>query len=282
MTAGDIIVVKGSPSGRKGNFFDGNDDYVLHDAHAVARVAANDTVGTYSAWIYQNVQATNTNYTFASAGDNDSADQTLRLQVYNGRLKASVKVGGAIQWTTIETATTGSIPLKTWTHVAVVQNGVQPALYVNGVALATTNDVDLDLTAWYDELTNCDKFALGVTETNNTHIDDWNGAIGQVKYWYRALSAAEVLQDFQGEAQTNGDYPDSTYLVFNITMADDGTTDSGTGADNGTLTGQAHYGGVISPFTYAIEPHVSGHAAETINIIANSPTEWTAIIKRGD
>jgi hypothetical protein len=76
MAAGDIIVVKGSPSGRKGNFFDGNDDYVLHDAHAVARVAANDTVGTYSAWIFMIADAT-AEQAILSAGDNDSATQNI-------------------------------------------------------------------------------------------------------------------------------------------------------------------------------------------------------------
>ena len=50
MAAGDIIVVNENSFAKKANIFDGVDDYVLHDAHAVARVAANDTVGTYTAW----------------------------------------------------------------------------------------------------------------------------------------------------------------------------------------------------------------------------------------
>ena len=52
MTAGDIEVVRGSLNSRQAIALDGTDDYMLADAHAVARVVANDTVGTYSAWIY--------------------------------------------------------------------------------------------------------------------------------------------------------------------------------------------------------------------------------------
>jgi hypothetical protein len=279
MAAGDIIVVKGSPSGRKGNFFDGNDDYVLHDAHAVERVAAADTTGTYSAWFYK-ADATDTTG-ILSAGDNDS--NTEFFQIYTsltGRIRTKLVFGGVTKFQVDQT--TASINLREWNHVAFVQDGVQPLIYVNGVNVPTTNTISTDLTSWYVTLVNCDKFAIGCLESNGTHTFDWKGAIGQVKYWNRALSAAEVLQDYNGEAQTNGDYPDSTYLRLNVTMENDGTTDSGAGADNGTLTGHAHYGGVISPLSYAIEPHVTGHAAETINIIPNSPTEWTAIIKRGD
>ena len=45
MTAGDVYVVKGSTHGRQCAAFDGTDDYVLADAHAVARQTAGDTVG---------------------------------------------------------------------------------------------------------------------------------------------------------------------------------------------------------------------------------------------
>jgi hypothetical protein len=276
MAAGDIIVVKGSPSGKKGNFFDGNDDYCLHDNHAVARVAANDTVGTYSAWIF--LDATGADSCILSAGDNDADTEYFFFYVSSTNyLTVGLNHAGAAQFR-VRTTDNTNIKARTWHHVVCTQNGTQPALYIDGVAVATTNPTATDLTYWYDELTGCDKFAIGVRESNNTHTLDFKGAIGQVKYWNKALTAAEVALDYNGEALDD----DGTYLQFNVTMADDGTTDSGLGADNGTLTGQAHYGGVISQLSYLVEPHVTGHAAETINIIANSPTEWTAIIKRGD
>jgi len=273
MAAGDIIVLEGEDTeAKKGVYFDGTDDYILADAHAVARVAANDTVGTYSAWIY--LDSITGNKTILSSGDNDSATEGLWFVVAANQLGIQLYHGGATQFNVVET--TSSMVARTWTHVAVVQDGTQPALYVNGSAVDTTNSTATDLTMWYDELTGCDKFAVGVKESNNTHTNDFTGAIGQVKYWNKALTAAEVLDDYNGVALSD----DGTYLQFNLTMADNGTTDSGLGADDGTLTGDAHYGGWISTWSRAIERNVTGHAAETINFVELDKLK--TIIRRGD
>lgn len=276
MTAGDIIVVRGNTWGKKGNYFDGTDDYVLHDAHAVARVAGNDTTGTYSAWIFVDTPITAANKSILSAGDNNSDTEFFSIDINtNGQLQARLKQGGSTQWAVRET--TASITGKTWTHVAVVQNGTQPELYVNGILMSRTNSTATDLTMWYDELTGCDKFAIGVLESNATHTQDFNGAIGQVKYWNKALTAAEVLADFKGEALDD----DGTYLQLNVTMENDGTTDSGLGADNGTLTGGAIYGGEISEWSYLVNEYVTGHAAEALNTFLDGNKAVT-IIRRGD
>ena len=53
MAAGDVIVINENTASKKANLYDGTDDYMLVDAHAVERVAVGDTVGTYTAWIYK-------------------------------------------------------------------------------------------------------------------------------------------------------------------------------------------------------------------------------------
>jgi hypothetical protein len=278
MAAGDVITIVEDNAARKGVVFDGTDDYILVDAHAVERVAANDTTGTYTAWVYQDARADGV---ILSAGDNDSATEYLQFLIgSSGKLTAGLYHGGAFQWVLAEP--TGSMPLRTWTHVALVQNGVSPVLYVNGKLVATSFSTSTDKTYWYDELTGCDKFAIGCRESNGTHTVDFKGAIGTVKYWSRALSAAEVLQDANGETLTNGDYPEATYLRLNITMEDNGTTDSGAGLDNGTLTGHAHYGGYISAHSMALERNCTGHAAERSETMQISPTKLQTIIVRGD
>jgi hypothetical protein len=156
MTAGDIITVKGSTASRKAAAFDGTDDYILADAHAVARVAANDTVGTYSAWIY--LDSLNAG-TILSAGDNDSATEYLNLRTTStGALDVKLYHGGAIQFQV--TQTTSTLTVKKWTHIAAVQDGTQPKIYINGELVAATNNTATDLSYWYDELTGCDKFAI--------------------------------------------------------------------------------------------------------------------------
>lgn len=279
MTAGDVITIVEDNVARKGVYFDGTDDYVLHDAHAVARVAAKDTTGTYTAWIYVD-KFDGTSYTIFSAGDNDSANEYMHLKISNNKLDIILVQGGATQFNVRET--TESMTARKWTHVAVVQDGTSPVLYIDGILQATTNLTATDLTMWYDKLANCDKFAIGILESNATHTEDFLGAIGQVKYWNRALSAAEILRDYNGDTQINGDYPDSTYLVFNVAMTDNGTDDKGTGDDNGTLTGNAHYGGLISAHSIALERNCTGHAAERSETMQISPSKLQTIIVRGD
>ena len=67
------------------------------------------------------------------------------------------------------------------------------------------------------------------------------------------------------------------------TMVDDGTTDSGSGADNGTLTGNAFYGGYISDWSYKLYFYstITGHAAEFMNTFWNGK-ELVTLIKKGD
>ena len=72
-------------------------------------------------------------------------------------------------------------------------------------------------------------------------------------------------------------------LRLNVTMTDDGITDAGLGADNGTLTGNAYYGGHISPWSYklALYSVVTGHAAEFINTFIDG-NKYVSIVKKGD
>jgi len=277
MTAGDVITLRENAGGRKANLYDGTDDYMLADAHAVARVAANDTVGTYTAWIY--MDAVGSLMSILSAGDNNATTQVFTIDVAaTGELKTGLVVGGTVQF--IITETTASMSARKWHHIAVVQNGTQPILYIDGSAVAITNTTALDMTAWYDELSAVDKFAIGIKESNATHTQDFNGAIGQVKYWNVALNNTDILAEYNATSDGTafGSYGTP---ALNITMENDGITDSGSGADNGSLTGDAHYGGEVSAHSQALEANVTGHAAETITTFPQG-NKYVSIIKRGD
>ena len=259
MTAGDVIVVDGDLKARQAAAFDGTDDYILADAHAVARVAANDTVGTYSAWVYKDtIGATGC---ILSAGDNDSATEYMNFNFDNtGRLVISITHNSTVQFNSY--GSKEYLEAKKWYHLAVVQDGVQPQIYVNGKAITMSNSTSTDLTYWYDELTGCDKFAIGCLESNGTHTKDFAGMISDVKYWNKALTAEEVLKDYNGEALAD----DGTYLQLHLLKGDYGVTDQGLGADNGTLTGHAYLCGWGSEWSRRLE--TSGAvAADSIQTI---------------
>ena len=137
---------------------------------------------------------------------------------------------------------------------------------------------------WYAKLSTCDKFAIGVKESNATHTKDFKGAIGQVKYWSIALNAEQMKiesSDSLSHSTAEQTRLDAA-LQLNITYENDGTTDSGLGADNGTLSGQAFYGGTISDWSYKIYENVTGHAAEFINTLDIGQGKFLTLIKRGD
>jgi len=247
MTAGDVEVVRGSLNSRKAVALDGTDDYVLADAHAVARVAANDTVGTYSAWIFLDTNNSES-ITILSAGDNDNTNEYFLFGKFStGKIQAKLVHGGATQFDV--RATNEVLTAKKWYHVAVVQTGTRCNLYLDGKIIAMTDNVATDLTFWYDELTLTDKFAIGVTESNGTHTGDWSGMISDVKYWDLALTADQILTDYKN---LTADPEVTAHLQFHIDFDED-ATDAGLGADDGTPTGHAYLCGWGSEWSRQIE-----------------------------
>ena len=173
MAAGDIIILReDAGNARKGNILDGTDDYVLHDAHAVARVAAGDTVGTYTAWIYAEDVDTAGALAILSAGDNDNANEYLLFYMHEGHLKIELKHGGAVQFNIFETGT--SIQSKTWTHVAIVlDNGNDDEIFINGKSVASSA-LSIPFVG------NSKDLYLGGDYNNENHF---NGYISDFKIW---------------------------------------------------------------------------------------------------
>ena len=283
MAAGDVITVNEDGSGRKGVLYDGTGDFNQANAHAVARVAANDASGCYTAWVY--VDNLTGSYSILGGGDNNGAAEHFYIAILAGKVQLHFRPAAAVSFTVVETAI--SLTARTWHHVCVNHTGVRPDIYIDGAVVAMTDTVSTDLTDWYDELPDVDEFTIGATTKNNVESNLFLGAIGQVKYYAIPLTAAEILREARGQDQI-ADVNNAaritdlaTALVFNITCNDDGTTDSGSGADNGTLTGNAYYGGLVSDWSYVMNRNVTGHAGEVINTVLDG-NKFRTIIVRGD
>ena len=196
MAAGDVRLITGKHYYRKSIVGDGTGDYIQIDAWGVAREAAGtaDTVGTLAGWIFRNT-ATNDDC-LISAGDVNAAEY-INLHVHNGYLNCTLADGGAPADFDIESDNL-VVPPGGWYHIAVVQDGTQPILYVNGVAVAATNDISTDLTKWFADLNGIDNANIGILDQNTSTTMDIDGAIGYVKHWNLALTAADIMRDFQG------------------------------------------------------------------------------------
>lgn len=199
MATGDIQVYSAEHDPRPAVVGDGTGDYVQIDAWGAAREAAGtaDTVGTFTAWV--NIKSASDSYSIISAGDTNAIEY-INFQIVNGKLNITLADGGSVAFD-IE-ADGDDIPVDTWTHIAMVQDGIQPKLFVNGIKIATSNDVSTDITKWFADLNGIDNANIGILDQATSTTLDLDGAIGQVKHWNSALTEAQILDDFNGVSNT--------------------------------------------------------------------------------
>ena len=277
MATTDIYHVSGGLAGRNAVAFINADhnDYVQVNAHAIARVAANDTVGTYSAWI--NLADITGTYCIIGAGD-DNVVEFLELNVEAGLLTARCTDATVAQFVTQADA----IHFKPhrWYHVAMVQraDGHGVYLYVDGAVIAATNDTATDVDEWYNNLDGIDTCRIGAANKagDASVTNDLKGAISDVKYWDKALTDAEILNDYQNTALSD----DGTYLQAHWDFVED-YVDAGLGADNGTAVGDVTLINNYSEFTSRLrqDPAAAIVVADTLVTFADNGVGHAVIVK---
>ena len=175
------------------------DQAVLIDAFAVTRVAANDTAGTFSAWI--NVPDITGTYAIISIGDT-AAIEFFTLSIVAGKLVGELNFATADKWE--HRSTNVVIEAHRWHHVALVQedNLSAPRLYVDGKAVAQTVTLATANDAWIIDMDLTDDGSIGAGEEAGAaaQIKEFKGAISDVKYWNVALTAAQIDNDYDGKA----------------------------------------------------------------------------------
>lgn len=169
--------------------FDGT-DYIDID------IAINDlvstTIGSWSVWV-KPVDATPAPPAkrIVSFGDADvNTVIQLRLQT-SGLIHAQCAKTGITQW---ELQTDSALLSDgIFSHIALVQDGVEPVIHVDGVKPAQTFLVSTDKTAWFNDLSGIDKGRIGCTNFNNFgNVGFWEGLIDGILLYDRVLSAADL------------------------------------------------------------------------------------------
>lgn len=219
----------------------GSDDYVALAGYG----ALNHTVGTWCGWV--NIVDLTATYCVISIGDTDAISY-IALELVAGKIRARCYNATALKFSLIATTTT--ITQAGWHHLAIVQNGVKPVLYVDGTAVTLTDTDTTDTTLWMSAVAGFDNFSIGILSMNTSTTEDFNGGIAFVKLGSSAWSAEEVMLEYKyrggqqgtGSSQTRGivasyDF-DENYL--------DDTTGAGTYA--GTATGGAYLDANYSDF----------------------------------
>jgi len=243
MATTDQYTIRGGlyPARACARFLGGDTDDVITAAGAgVAREAAEDANGTFTAWIM--IPSYETACTIVAFNDTN-ADEFIDFAVKAGLLTCTISDGGVDQVTAQEDAI--GLSLHKWHHVACVQaaGGTGPKFYIDGVLRAATNDVSTDVDEWInDQLGGIDTLTIGMLASNSTTTHEFKGYISDVKYWNKALTNAEIIADMNGTPLSD----DSTYLQDHWDMKDD-YADAGLGNDTGTATGDIVLG-VASEF----------------------------------
>jgi len=200
---GDAAVVSGSTSPtRAAAVFKGGDtdDAYAIDAWATDRKGT-DTAGTITAWI--NTGDKTSTGCIVSMNDANVVE-FLDFKIAAGKIGAACTDATTPKWATATTAAV--IEPHIWYHVALVQDAVRPQIYLNGVLQALTDSVTTTLGYWVDQLAGVDKGWIGASSIGGAGAvgEEFVGAISDVKYWSVALTAAQVLDDYNGKANVTG------------------------------------------------------------------------------
>jgi hypothetical protein len=174
--------------------FDATNDYI--DINDVITIIRSDTTGTVEAWCKVN---STTSSDFIKPIFNYGSTLTQRTINFgiqnNNTLRAFAQGTSGNIWTL---GIANAFVVDEWTHIVLVQDGVEPVLYINGEKPTQTFDTSPNKTFWLSGFIGHEETVkIGCQNTNSAAFTRfWNGSISLVKYYNRPLSQDEVLQNY--------------------------------------------------------------------------------------
>ena len=165
--------------------FDGVDDYISGNTTPLA----NTTEGTIEAWI----KTTST----ANPGGHIYGESLPGTFTYwaHFRLNGSV-LHFVVDDDTVVAQANGSSTVNdgSWHHVAITGDGTNWTFYVDGVA-ETPSFIQGDGTKWFNDAPGLTHYSIGALD-RGTRGNFFDGEIGEVRVYPRALTAAAVFQNY--------------------------------------------------------------------------------------
>ncbi|MCG8307085.1 MAG: hypothetical protein MI975_06795 [Cytophagales bacterium] len=168
--------------------FDGVDDYM--DIGSIVNDLFGTTIGTWSIWL-KPVDATPSIHEYPlSFGDTDQDNMILIGHLQSGSARFHIKKNGQNQFI----LDTDNIVFgdNTWVHVAVIQNGIEPIIYINGVAVAQSFSTTTNKSVWFSGLTSIDNGRIGELTKDNGNFGEFHGTIDDICIYNRVLSEQEI------------------------------------------------------------------------------------------
>ncbi len=192
-------------------YFDGINDYIRVADNFLTSYGS-DTTGSISAWV-KCTDVSAANFPIFTC-HNNGITKYLRFMQYEGRLWAGLWDGA---WDWILDTDNSDITVDTWHHVALVQDGVEPVLYVDGVATDQAFNISTNKTTWLSSAA-FTKTDIGAFQTASQYFE---GFIDEVRYYSgTALSSGQVAAIYNAATPQDFSTPAPDYNLHEGTGAD--------------------------------------------------------------
>ena len=218
--------------------FNGSSNYV----ELANRVNIGSSDFTIEAWVYP--QTTSVGMVFAQDVCGD-AEHQFRLYTNNSKVNFDLSDAAALgaPYNFQLPSTANSVPLNTWTHIAVTRSGNNYTLYINGISNASystgANTINNQSGADINK-----RLRIGARGgvSGGCGLNYFNGSIDEVRLWSVARTGTEIQQNYAKEIDAAASTSLVAYYTFDQGIAGGTNTGMATvidqkGTNNGTLNG---------------------------------------------
>lgn len=179
-TGSSLINGTGFSSINNGSFyFDGTNDYINTNQYSSS---IGLTSSDFTICLWTKIVDNNQFNAFVSR-TSSNLPAPIDMYTHTADRKMRVLVGNTSAWSTLQS--NNPLPLA-WTYLTFTLNSILASLYYNAVLDTSTNLATA-------RIESANPIIIGTRDDNFTHM---KGNIGQVQIYNRALSAQEILQNF--------------------------------------------------------------------------------------
>jgi hypothetical protein len=218
--------------------FNGSSNYV----ELTNRINIGSSDFTIESWVYP--QSTSAGMVFAQDVCGNGEHQ-FRFYTNNSKVNFDLSDAGALgaPYSFQLPSTANSVPLNTWTHIAVTRSGNNYTLYINGISNAShstgANTINNQSGADVNK-----RLRIGARGgvSIGCGLNYFNGSIDEVRLWGVTRTGTEIQQNYAKEIDPSANANLVAYYTFNQGIA--GGTNIGIttiidqkGTNNGTLNG---------------------------------------------
>lgn len=180
--------------------FDGVNEAINIDSTKTS--LATTTTGTWSVWMKVADATPATAGVIVSFGDTDANNHIELFITTTGLFQGFARNAAEVKWD-VDTDSAAFTDNK-WAHVAIVQDGVSPVLYVNGVAVAQTFTTQTNKAWWLNSDSNIDNGRIACLNRNSAGNTNFiNGNIDEVSIWNINLTASQIAAIYNNGKPNN-------------------------------------------------------------------------------